>query len=184
MSLEIEKNNNIKTFITYDSINPMLDTILEIDEDDESVENHFKEIRNNPELIDNLVIDQDCPICFDSLKDNDSIKLDCCNQIIHLKCIRDWYLKNPELKEDQQSICMMCRMESYTMREIYNEVKSNSIDIENNESIYSAEYVSNHSCDCSKCISYFLTMACMIFVFIILGNGFSHQEEEAEAENN
>ena len=189
MSLEIEENNNSNTLIYYQSINPMLSPIQEIDEDNNSETelNNLNDKYSSEIIIPNSIIDFDCPICFEKLQEKDSIQLICCNKNIHLKCIQNWFLNNPDLKETQKGLCLMCRVESETMKDIYKDTCPSQNDLElgleRGESIYSRNYRSEHSCSFSKFFSYFLTMFCIIFIFLAVGNASINSEEEDEENN-
>ena len=58
-------------------------------------------------ICDNLTVtteDIECPICFDTIyNDEAKLLLDCCRKITHLKCIMTWYSTHPKNK-----LCFMC----------------------------------------------------------------------------
>ena len=73
---------------------------------------HYSKRRNHPdnenlnlyELNSNEIIDnQECSICVESLNDNIAIKLTC-DHIFHKKCLEEW------LKKGKNKDCPLCRM--------------------------------------------------------------------------
>ena len=79
----------------------------------------------------------DCPICFDSLDNDETIVMDCCRKKIHLGCIKEWYLTNRECASN--SLCLMCRVDSELMNDIYSSLYEDEYNIvkhrQNNEGI-------------------------------------------------
>ena len=56
----------------------------------------------------------ECPICFDSMADNDPVLIiDCCLKTVHLSCIMEWYSKRPDNK-----ICFMCNQTNNFCKDI------------------------------------------------------------------
>ena len=117
-------------------------------------DNTYSSYDSNPDL--------DCPICFDLLSDSEIIKMDCCGKKIHLKCINEWYTKNHEMQT--RSLCIMCRVESELMNDIYNSLQieeSNSDDETSNDTSTD----DNDKCTCKKIT---LSFVSGFFVFIIM----------------
>ena len=81
--------------------------------------------------------ESDCPICFDSLDNNEIIVMDCCRKKIHLECIKEWYLSDRECEPN--SLCLMCRVDSELMNDIYSSLCEDEYNIvncgQNNEGI-------------------------------------------------
>ena len=67
-------------------------------------------------ICDNVIINiiDECPICFNELLITDAIlKPECCNNSTHLKCLIEWYTKNPE-----NSVCFICQQENLFSKNI------------------------------------------------------------------
>ena len=76
-------------------------------------------------------IDKECPICFDDIDQNSGfIIMDCCNKKIHIKCLIDWYINNPE-----KNLCFICNQRNNFCSEFVNNNNNNIetiIEIPNN----------------------------------------------------
>ena len=50
-----------------------------------------------------MVQPDECSICLLELNDNDGcIMIDCCKKVVHIKCIEEWYFKNPSKKKSTE----------------------------------------------------------------------------------
>ena len=59
-----------------------------------------------------------CPICLDKIKSNSGyIIMPCCNNYVHLYCIKQWYEHSPT------NICFLCNQ----LNNIYNNIFFNNI---------------------------------------------------------
>lgn len=65
----------------------------------------------------------ECPICFDSMTENDPILiLDCCLKKVHISCIMEWYSKRPN-----NIICFMCNQTNNFCKDITYDTSYNEI---------------------------------------------------------
>ena len=55
----------------------------------------------------NIIVDFECPICFEILNQNNIILLDCCNKTCHSSCLVTWYKNNTHNKT-----CFICNREN------------------------------------------------------------------------
>lgn len=76
----------------------------------------------------------ECIICFNDLNDDNFFILECCNQPIHIQCLKDWininYNKNSDI-----SLCIYCKQQNDIINDLIQNVKNDNIlivnDIEN-----------------------------------------------------
>jgi len=111
--------------------------------------------------------DLDCPICLDLLTDSEIIRMDCCGKKIHLKCINEWYTKNRDMQ--MRSLCIMCRVESELMNDIYNTLQMELDTNSEEDSSHTSTDDNNDKCTCKKIIIImaggFIMMLIMILFF-------------------
>ena len=55
----------------------------------------------------NIIVEFECPICFEILNENNIIFLECCNKTCHKSCLVNWYKSNPHNKT-----CFICNKEN------------------------------------------------------------------------
>ena len=80
----------------------------------------------------NIIVDLECPICFEILNDNNIIILDCCNKTCHINCLITWYKNNIHNKT-----CFICNRENTFRNNLFS---SNNIIHDNNSNYYSNSY--------------------------------------------
>ena len=52
----------------------------------------------------NIDIEEECPICFNSIEDNDAyLLLSCCNKRVHITCLDRWYNNG-----NKNKLCFLC----------------------------------------------------------------------------
>ena len=77
----------------------------------------------------NISIDDECPICFEILyNNNDIINLNCCKKNIHISCMKNWYKSNRNRRS-----CFICNQE--------NIICNHLITFYNNEDIINREII-------------------------------------------
>ena len=63
----------------------------------------------------NIEIEQECPICFINIENNNAyLLLSCCNKKVHISCLDDWYNKNGK----KNKLCFLCTKESNDLESI------------------------------------------------------------------
>ena len=104
----------------------------------------------------NIEIEEECPICFNNIEDNDAyLLLSCCNKKVHISCLDNWYNNNGK----KNKLCFLCTKESSDLESII--VKSPIIE-QNNRTLI----INNNSY--KYCISIFiiLLLCSLIIIFI------------------
>ena len=109
---------------------------------------------------DDVLIDIECPICFEDLT-NDDFLIDCCKKYIHTDCITKWYITHPNNKR-----CFICNQENNFCKNFINLNTTIDIiiDVNNNES--QINYYNNLYL-CKKLCMIFFTSFALIFIIII-----------------
>ena len=63
----------------------------------------------------NIEIEQECPICFNFIEENDPyLLLSCCNKKVHISCLDNWYNNNG----NKNKLCFLCTKESSDLESI------------------------------------------------------------------
>lgn len=70
----------------------------------------------------NIIVEFECPICFEILNENNIIILDCCNKTSHISCLVNWYKNNPHNKT-----CFICNRENTFCNTLFTSNKNNVI---------------------------------------------------------
>ena len=103
----------------------------------------------------NIEIEQECPICFNFIEENDPyLLLSCCNKKVHISCLDNWYNNNGK----KNKLCFLCTKESNDLESII--VRSPIIE-SNNRTINS-----QYNYKCTFCLFIFLLFSVLVFIFI------------------
>ena len=77
----------------------------------------------------------DCPICLEIIykeKNDEYIIFECCHQLVHISCLKDW-VKSKENRN--KSACILCGIESEFLYDFYSNLNLNTqnliVDISN-----------------------------------------------------
>ncbi len=124
--------------------------------------NDNQEINNGPSSCE-------CIICFENINSDDALLiLECCKQKVHIQCIIDWYLSNPNNKT-----CFICNQtnkfcEDLTYDTSENTTDNNSTTIQIDNRIYDVE-TRNHriktTITCWSVIT-IIILSCIIILII------------------
>lgn len=117
----------------------------------------------------------ECIICLNDLKDDNFFILECCNQPIHIQCLKDWINTNYN-KNSDISLCIYCKKQNNIINDLISNIKNENIliinDIENqlnNNNIINNNYNNiNSDNNNNKFISALLyeIIGCIIIIFI------------------
>jgi len=117
----------------------------------------------------------ECIICLNDLKDDNFFILECCNQPIHIQCLKDWINTNYN-KNSDISLCIYCKKQNNIINDLICNIKNENIliinDIENqlNNNIINNNY-NNINSESNNNINFFTTLlyeiiSCIIIIFI------------------
>ena len=110
----------------------------------------------------NIEIEQECPICFNILQENNAyLLLTCCNKNVHIKCLDEWYNNNGK----ENMLCFLCTKECRDLESII--IKSSIIKnplIEQNNITINA----NNNCNYKFFFCGFILLLICILIFILI----------------
>lgn len=106
----------------------------------------------------NIEIDQECPICFNNIQNDDGfLLLSCCNKNVHISCLEDWYNNNGK----KNKFCFLCTKESKDLESII--VTSPIIENDNRTIINNSNYII-----LKLTISFFILFLLLTFILLFI----------------
>lgn len=118
----------------------------------------------------------ECIICFEEINVKDFITMECCKQIIHKNCIKNWTKINMN-KISNINNCFYCKQnnsttdffidlinnETYNMNELNNDIENNNNIIETTNNVYNNNYKY-----LLIIIPFIISLVCIIGIIIII----------------
>jgi hypothetical protein len=125
------------------------------------------ETKIQPNTNDNVVIKEECVICYDEYKEDDSIMFDCKHKVC-ISCYQNMINNIPNL------CCPICRKSLESQESEYNDNENN----ENNRDVYQFTIITrrlsnNNICFykiCNYKVCRFISILFLIFIFIYLSS--------------
>jgi hypothetical protein len=107
----------------------------------------------------------ECPICFENIEENDPhLILDCCFKTIHIKCLIDWYTKNPINKS-----CFICNQSNSFCKDFISEPQHIQTQQQSREHIIQIRRTNIDIINSTKYnIFYAIIMSFVIFIVIVV----------------
>lgn len=122
------------------------------------------------DISDNNLDDRkECPICLETIKNNDDIgvyEMECCKNPVHIKCLYDWYTSNKHKKK-----CFICNQYNSLCADISNPILTDSSYIQiidtNNAQDRPVFIITNSTQNINKKFLIFFAICLFILVIII-----------------